>query len=194
MNWPRREVLIAVGFAVTLVAAIAVVATLLVSRRDSSDQAPWEEREEEEPRSTHMVAPPTLPAPSKAGPSRPVPQRHWRGSARQGSTHPTLPPGTSCDVFVTPAPPDSQHNCRVRISCGGRMIYGRDNGNRYYGYTNCTIGGSPSGELEIEALDPGVTSQDGDPAVQLRAREGSLVVRDDDGRGGEWRLEIELTP
>ena len=94
-----------------------------------------------------------------AAPTGP-PVRQYRGTV-QGSSDRGLPSGTSCVVRVEPAS-NSGYNCRVLISCGGRLLYG-DGGS---GYNMCQADGSVSD----------ARMDDGDPAMALSPSQGSVTV------------------
>ena len=91
-------------------------------------------------------------------------------------------PGSSCSVLVEPA--SGMFNCRVRVICGGAVIYGAGSS----GYNHCTAAGGL-----VEAHDRGGTSSDGDPRMDISTGARQVVVSDGDGPAS-WTVTVQLTP
>ncbi len=92
--------------------------------------------------------------------------------------------GATCIVDVSPAS-DNQSNCRVRVRCGGALLYG-DGGS---GYNLCDL---KDGRV-LKANDPRSTAEDGDPALSLDFPENSVVVSEPQG-DKLWDVNILLVP
>ncbi len=94
--------------------------------------------------------------------------------------------GTQCAVSVMPNQ-DGPFNCRLNVTCGGRVLYGGGQS----GYTNCSVSPGPGGNQAVTAQDTGNTAQDGDPVFDMRLGEGRVTVSDVTPQG-LWLIVIQL--
>lgn len=104
------------------------------------------------------------------------------GTIQQLEGTPGLAKGAVCTVDVSPAS-GKGYNCRVRVRCGGRLIYGDGNS----GFNECTI---QNGRGE-KVNDDRPSSVDHDPTLSLDLSEDTALVTDD----GEspFKIQIALT-
>jgi hypothetical protein len=98
---------------------------------------------------------------------------------------------TPCDVLVTPAE-SGRLNCRIRVTCGGAIIYGRDAGGTSYGFAECVLSSDYGRPPVIRAQDAMTTPADGDPRVDLDTSLGQVTVIDD-GASGPWAVTVSFT-
>ncbi|MCB9600111.1 MAG: hypothetical protein H6721_00755 [Sandaracinus sp.] len=71
--------------------------------------------------------------------------------------------------------------CRTQLACGGELLYGGDES----GFFECSEEGV--------GRDAETTEHDGDPALDLRVRDGALILSDDvHGARGAFRLEASI--
>lgn len=95
---------------------------------------------------------------------------------------PPLPAGAACTVDVSPAA-SGQSNCRVRVRCGGKLLYGDGQS----GYNQCTSKEGRVGRL----VDERTSADDGDPALGMDLSENTVVVSEDGDPS--WTVTIGLT-
>lgn len=105
------------------------------------------------------------------------------GTASKLEGTPGVTPGAQCTVDVSPVTSGDQ-NCRVRVRCGGKLLYGDGTS----GYNKCTVKEGRIGRLS----DPRPSSQDSDPILDMDLSENTVVVSDD--VDPPWKLTIALTP
>lgn len=94
--------------------------------------------------------------------------------------------GEACTVTVEPrgTSPSRSGNCRVRVRCGRRFLYGAGTS----GWNVCEV----DDELApVGARDP--RADDGDPTLDLDLRAGTLRIGDVRGERSE-RIELTLEP
>lgn len=96
------------------------------------------------------------------------------------------PTGTECEVAVGPG--DGPFGCRIRVSCGGRMLYGAT---ETTGFVACRTAPGPDGGELVSAQDSQGTAGDRDPILDLREEAHELVVSDQ-GEAGTWAITITL--
>jgi hypothetical protein len=102
-----------------------------------------------------------------------------------GTTAPVAK-GAACTVTVTPGGDDKP--CRTEVRCGGAAIYGATSN---VGYASCSSEQGPDGKPALVVQDRDFTPQGGDPALDLRAAKGELVVSDQLPTG-MWVVNIKL--
>ena len=96
--------------------------------------------------------------------------------------------GAACEVRLGPNDRGSRpHICKLVIDCGGKRLYGKDAGS---GYLECSLDPGPGTPMPV-AEDRDFTDQGGDPAIDLRARAGTLTISDRDP-GGIWTVSVRL--
>ena len=105
------------------------------------------------------------------------------GSVSSVEGNPGVSAGAQCTVDVSPAS-TGDSNCRVRVRCGGKVVYG----NGGSGYNKCTIKEGRLGRLE----DPRPSSQDSDPQLDMDLAENTVVVRDSGDTS--WKISVALSP
>jgi hypothetical protein len=89
--------------------------------------------------------------------------------------------GDACTVEIARME-DAYYNCRIRVECGGDVIYGLADG----GYNACYLqGGEP-----VFARDRSGTRVDGDPRLYFDLPGGRVFVSDD---APDVELEIDLS-
>lgn len=132
--------------------------------------------------------PPPPPPPT----GQPVPQQHRTGVVAAVSGSAPVSASQDCEIYITPSESGSSFNCRVRVHCGGSIIYGRDQGSTRYGYNNCSVLNVAGGSVVIEAHDRGTTPTDGDPRIDLNTAQGEISVIDQ-GATGQWSATIRFT-
>jgi len=86
--------------------------------------------------------------------------------------------GTACTVEVTSAR-EGLATCRIEVVCGDVLVFGGGE----YGLARCA--GQPP-----RAQDDAFSAEDGDPALELLADQGTLKIWDQ--RHVEWRVSIDL--
>ena len=110
---------------------------------------------------------------------------HGTVSGSRGTSEPRN--GTSCLITVTPT--EGRFNCRIRIECGPRILYGAGTSGR----NQCTIHpgrGAPS----LVVSDTDRTDQNTDPVLELNIPDGPLTLRGT-VEGGRYEITIDsLTP
>ncbi|WP_236515298.1 hypothetical protein [Sandaracinus amylolyticus] len=89
--------------------------------------------------------------------------------------------GDACVVEVLRTD-DAYYNCRIRVECGGDMVYGLADG----GYNACYR----QGEDLVFARDRNGTRVDGDPRLYFDLAGGRVFVSDD---APDVELEIDLS-
>jgi hypothetical protein len=94
--------------------------------------------------------------------------------------------GAACTVQVVPGKGDDP--CRTEVQCGGTIIYGAT---PKVGFAACSMEPGPDGKLALVVQDRDFTPQGGDPALDLRAATGQLVVSDQLPTG-MWVVNIKL--
>lgn len=87
--------------------------------------------------------------------------------------------GAACTVDVSPAS-SGPSNCRVRVRCGGKLLYGDGQS----GYNQCTLKNGRVGRL----VDGKTT--DGDPALDMDLAENTVIVSDDGDPS--WKVTVGL--
>ena len=113
----------------------------------------------------------------KRTPIVPVEGVRYRGTAFIVQGRNDIRQGSSCTTWVTPA--DSDKNCRVRVICQGRTIYGAGR----TGYNQCRILRSPGLQYpQLVAQDTEGSYTDGDPMLSLAFPNGPVTVSDRSGR------------
>lgn len=90
--------------------------------------------------------------------------------------------GSACTVDVSPVT-SGDHNCRIRVRCGGRLFYGDKNS----GFNVCDLKEGRVGRL----VDERPSSQDSDPMLDMDLAEDTVTVADD--AEPAWKLTIDLT-
>ena len=113
----------------------------------------------------------------------------FAGTVSATSGSPPVQNGAQCTVFISGNPRSNRLNCRVRVICGGNVIYGADSGNNHYGFTTCVVNQSPSGGRTFQAADTGTTNTDGDPSISLNTAANQISVSDD----GPWTVTVTLS-
>lgn len=99
-----------------------------------------------------------------------VPRTEREGSVAAVSGETKLTTGAECSVDVRPARLHGDINCKVRVRCGGELIYGGSGA----GFARCEV---QDGAL-VSASDTGSSLSDGDPVLKLDLAAGSAVVSD----------------
>jgi hypothetical protein len=94
--------------------------------------------------------------------------------------------GTACTATVTPG--DGDTPCRTEVRCGNTIIYGAT---PKVGYASCAMEQGADGTQTLIVQDREFTPQGGDPALDLRAATGQLVVSDQ-LPSGMWAVDIKL--
>lgn len=93
-------------------------------------------------------------------------------------------PGDECVIGVWRVRSDHPTGgtwCRTQLACGGELLYGGDES----GYFECANEGI--------GRDAETTEVDGDPSLDLRVRDGALVLADDvHGARGAFRIEASI--
>jgi len=105
------------------------------------------------------------------------------GSVAKLEGNPGVAAGAQCSVDVSPVAAGAQ-NCRVRVRCGGKLLYGDGT----TGYNKCAIREGRLGRLS----DPRPSSQDHDPELEMDLSENTVVVGDD--ADPPWKVSVALTP
>jgi hypothetical protein len=119
---------------------------------------------------------------SGGGPLNVQPARfHARVTSTLGQ--PQVAVGDSCDVSIEAAPPGGVQNCRVRIDCGGRFLYGSGTS----GYARCNADQSGA----VVARDDQPTSSGGDPTLDLQVARHEAIVTDQTS-SGTWVVQLSL--
>jgi len=92
------------------------------------------------------------------------------------------PVGGTCSIVV--APGEGRFPCRLRIECGGAVVYGSGT----TGYSACTVddGGG------VFASDSGTTDVDGDPHITLSVTGGTAMLNDT--TPGTWVMVLSFPP
>lgn len=93
--------------------------------------------------------------------------------------------GASCHVRVLPVA-NYSFNCLISVVCDDVVIY--PDAEQRAGYAPCDV----EGGLVTRALDQGVTSSDGDPAVDIDLPHGRVVVSDDGPAGRRFSATIGM--
>lgn len=93
--------------------------------------------------------------------------------------------GERCELRVLPVE-SSDFNCLLRVMCGETVIY-PDEG-QAAGYAPCELDDG----LVVRALDDGITSEDGDPIVDVDLAGRQVLVADDGPMGRRFSASIEL--
>ncbi|MCU0654441.1 MAG: protein kinase [Polyangiaceae bacterium] len=89
--------------------------------------------------------------------------------------------GASCNLMLSPA--GSELNCRARLTCEGKKLYGSTHDN---GYARCDLErGSPIG-----FFDPGSDRPGDDPETRLDLKAGTLSLKE--ARGEPYEITVEL--
>jgi hypothetical protein len=123
----------------------------------------------------------------------PVPAQTHRATVVETTGQAPVAAHTTCDVYITSAPAQNGLNCRVRVLCGGQVLYGRDGeGANSYGYNQCVVTGSPDGIQAVEAHDRGHRAHDGDPMMDLQTAQGRVTITDSNA-AGHWSVTLQLT-
>lgn len=91
--------------------------------------------------------------------------------------------GAACTVDVSPAS-SGQLNCRVRVRCGGALLYGKESS----GYNKCAMNGGRLARLTDERS----SAEDGDPALDVDLPENTVILSE--GGDSPYKLTIRLTP
>ena len=100
-----------------------------------------------------------------------------------------VPNGARCGFAVEQhAREDGSTWCRTQIVCDGRLLYG----GRQAGYFDCTF--EAGADAAVVGGDPMTTRDDGDAAIEIDTRRGTLVVRDDDaGAFAAFQVDARVT-
>lgn len=93
---------------------------------------------------------------------------------------PGVAAGAVCSVEVSPNA--GNHNCRIRVRCGGKLFYGDGES----GFNQCELKEGRIGRL----LDERPSSQDTDPTLDMDLAENTVIVADDAPQA--WKLTIGL--
>ena len=88
--------------------------------------------------------------------------------------------GATCSVVIFDNRNDDTYDCRVHVQCGPTDVYGTSSAK---GYTNCVWDGA----IAVAAHDR--RWDEGDPALRLDRRIGSVEVRDE-----TWTVTLEVVP
>jgi hypothetical protein len=137
---------------------------------------------------TPPLAPPTPPVPGVIAPET----RNGTVAAVAGNA--PVATGSQCIVQIQSASTTGGLNCRIIVTCGGTVIYGREDARGQYGFNRCSVAPAGSGPGGIEAHDTNVTGADGDPRIDLQTAFGEIVVSDLDPSGAPWTVSIRFTP
>ena len=94
--------------------------------------------------------------------------------------------GAECSFPVSRRPPERGLEwCQTQIVCGGVRLYGSDSG----GYFRCAFTDSPPA---VSGGDDRTSGSDGDPAMRMDTRAGTLSLWDQ-SRRATWRVELLVT-
>jgi hypothetical protein len=96
---------------------------------------------------------------------------------------PAVAAGDACTVTVEAAPPGGTSNCRVRVDCGGRLLYGAGT----TGYASCSRGQAGG----LVGRDDMPTSSGGDPTLDLDVAAREVILTDQTSRG-TWVVQLAL--
>lgn len=113
-----------------------------------------------------------------------VPTRHL-GQVISVDGDAPIAAGASCHVRVLPVASYS-FNCLISVVCDDVVIY--PDSEQRAGYAPCDV----EGGLVTRALDQGITSSDGDPAVDVDLAHGRVVVSDDGPAGRRFSATIGM--
>jgi hypothetical protein len=91
--------------------------------------------------------------------------------------------GGTCTIDVGPG--DGPFPCRVRIDCGGNVLYGAGS----TGYTECTLDGSGG----VIATDPNTSDVGNDPQLTLSVTGGTAMLNDI-SPAGPWVMVLSFPP
>ncbi len=94
--------------------------------------------------------------------------------------------GAACTAVVTPGKEGDP--CRTEVRCGGTIIYGAT---PKVGFAECSMEQGPDGKPALVVQDRDFTPQGGDPALDLRAAKGEIVVSDQVPTG-MWVVNITM--
>lgn len=121
-----------------------------------------------------------------SGQERPEQKRMVEGTVETAIGAVETRPGTRCRLDIGPG--DGPYGCRLKVDCGGTVLYGaRDTS----GYVRCRISKAPGGGEVVSALDSEDGADGDDPALELKEAEDRLVISDHASEGF-WVLEIRL--
>lgn len=134
--------------------------------------------------------PPPVPGPS-VGP--PVEDQTRTGAVASVNGPAPASVGDQCVIQLEHATTSNGLNCRIRVTCGGGIIYGRDGDTLRYGYNQCVVTGPPGGPAVIEAHDRGYSTEDGDPRIDFQSASGQLTVTDQQPNGSVWSVTVRFT-
>lgn len=96
--------------------------------------------------------------------------------------------GTPCTVTTEPS--SGTYNCRIRVTCGGQMLYGSGSS----GYNQCQIRATIGSMPTMEIHDRGPSYSDGDPLLDAYLPAGPVSISDRMGPV-TWRVSIgNLSP
>ncbi len=110
---------------------------------------------------------------------------HGEGRVRETSGSAPVQTGAQCTVEVHRDTrfPDVTYNCRVVVTCDGRILYGADEST---GYVFCSArDGAPSRAVDGAGSNSG---QGTDPMLQLALPDGEVRVSEDTG----WSVVVEV--
>lgn len=141
-------------------------------------------------------APPDKPLPGGGGPIGPpdlpgsepgAPIAVTAAVVRSSGSAPVAD-GTRCGFAVEQHDRDDGSTwCRTQIVCAGRVLYGGRNA----GYFECTF--EAGADPIVAGADPMTTRDDGDAAMEIDTRQGSLTIRDDAaGAFGVYTVEARV--
>lgn len=97
---------------------------------------------------------------------------------------PAVAVGDACTVSIAAAPRGGNANCRVRVDCGGRYLYGAGT----TGYALCS--GPPAALVGRDDLP---TSSGGDPTLDLDVSAREVILTDQTIRG-TWVVQLAIDP
>jgi hypothetical protein len=93
--------------------------------------------------------------------------------------------GNTCDLAISPAGAAEKNNCRVLLTCGGKVVFGAGTG----GFEKCTM---QNGEPE-SLVDPYPTPKDTDPELSVDLDAATATLGDTLPGGGQYTVSFALT-
>lgn len=134
-----------------------------------------------------LPPPPAPPAPPIVPTPRPPP-RIVRATVVEVEGSVRTPVGALCAFTVDPRErPDLAPWCNAQIVCDGQLLYGGPEA----GYFPCELSELP--RRDVSGRDEGTTRDDGDAAMALDTRAGTLEIRDDEtGALGRFRVTARV--
>jgi hypothetical protein len=122
-----------------------------------------------------------------SGASPPVEDLSGSVVATTGS--PPVGRGAACSVAIKPST-SSRYNCRVRVACGDRALYGATSTT---GFSHCNVAPGPDGRAAVSALGAGDTTPTGDPGIDLHTATAEVILTDR-RPAIPWSMTIHLDP